>query len=164
MPGLSRTGVGLLRCGSTFLTGCCSPVPGQIADSTSPLASSPVGMQPGRPLPLPRQLPPWTGWCLSFYSGYRMILHDLLNRIRERFLAPGRKWGGILEKGGKACSIFPVCEVISAEGVETKRRRWPSHGAACSLDPSDMAPAANSWKDAVIVWEWVRPREKKSMV
>ena len=35
------------------------------------------------------------------YSGYKVSLHYLLNRIMEQGCTPGRNLGGLLEKGGQ---------------------------------------------------------------
>lgn len=97
---------GLVRCKNTFPPGFCvaqiqlrlltSFVPwprvwtaaggyGALPAPATPMAASPVN----------RSGP-------HVYSGYKVSLHYLLNRIMEQDFTPGRNLGGLLEKGGKS--------------------------------------------------------------
>lgn len=46
----------------------------------------------------------------NIYSGYKMSLHYLLNRIMEQWLTQGRNLGGILEKGEKRWTNLPIAQ------------------------------------------------------
>ena len=89
-----------------FLTGCCDTQL-QLRLLTSfvlwPTVWTVAGWDRALPAPAtPMATSPVNRLVPHVYSGYKVSLHYLLNRIKEQSLTPGRNFGGILEKGEKS--------------------------------------------------------------